>query len=849
MAVHPLFGAELFRDDFNQASLNTSAWGIGTWTLGRTQLGFTPQLTGGMARLRLDTYNPTNPGGSFKGTEIWTNAQYSRGTNGLEMEARVRVNTEPDGLVTSFFTYAARTQFSPPLADEIDFEHVSKTFNAAAAGSKPILLTTWNDYRTDGSNFGDPNVHNSASVVVGGLDLTQFNTYRIRWLGNRVEWYVNDKLVRTATQAVATDPQNVRLNFWAPGSDWPDAYSSAIAPTASAAANKTYLYDVDFVSIRDAYNPVSTTAANRVFTDHFKNGTPSNSDSVTGFWSTRNLGTGTVTETTADPLKLSVSGAGYPHAQVASAVRSEFNLFTAPLRITADGIDFATTTGSEGKSILRFVLSPQTLSSGSESEYTVEDALSLRIQADNSIAFGYKLDQANTNSEYNNLLLSTTLSGPVRRFTLTVNAAVYTLAIEHETSSTDGTRVVDTFTGNLNLSLSKWRTGTASPATGNSAMFIQGQFNNSLASESMTAMVDSLSVDAVKSSWAADANGTWSATGSWSVPDGVPNFSGANVVLGSVLSVPRTVAVDGAVTAGVLQFNSAKAYTLSGAGRLTMRTPASGANIDVLAGSHVIAVPLTLSANTTVTVTGGSVLTVGSVSADAGVSLIAAGPGRLEAGNLAVDTVSVTGGTLRILANGGATGLSVVKSLSIAAGNGALLDLVDNHLIVRQGSETALRQLVATWYAGGARNGGGIGSSLATAGSYGMVAVFPNEIYPGGPAYFTTYDGTSVASGDVIVRYTYGGDVNLDGMLDGRDLKAVMEGLVTGQSGWAHGDVNYDGRVTAEDVQWVMNALQAHLPPLGNGTDASPGGTAQVPEVSGWCMAGLLLIPAGRRRR
>jgi len=163
---------DIVRDEFNGGSLNGSIWNIGTWSLGRTQLGFTPQITSGMGRLRLDTYNPSNPGGSFKGTEIWTNAQYTRGTNGIEMEARVRVNALPSGLVTSFFTYGARTQFTPPLADEIDFEHVSKTMNAAPAGSKPILLTTWNDYKTDGSNFGDPNVHSSQSVVVPGWTQT-----------------------------------------------------------------------------------------------------------------------------------------------------------------------------------------------------------------------------------------------------------------------------------------------------------------------------------------------------------------------------------------------------------------------------------------------------------------------------------------------------------------------------------------------------------------------------------------------------------------------------------------------------------------------------------------------------
>src|SRR5436309_8629643 len=91
--------ADLLRDDFDAASLNTTNWSIGTWQLGRTQLGFTPALTGGMARLREDTYNPSNPGGTFKGTEILSNQNFTRGS-GLEYEARVRVNPLPSGLVT-----------------------------------------------------------------------------------------------------------------------------------------------------------------------------------------------------------------------------------------------------------------------------------------------------------------------------------------------------------------------------------------------------------------------------------------------------------------------------------------------------------------------------------------------------------------------------------------------------------------------------------------------------------------------------------------------------------------------------------------------------------------------------
>jgi len=94
---------EVFRDDFAGSSLDTSNWNIGTWQLGRTRLNFTPQVTAGMVRLRHDTYNPANPGGSFRGSEIWSDRRFDRG-GGLEFEARVRTPVLPSGLVTSFFT-------------------------------------------------------------------------------------------------------------------------------------------------------------------------------------------------------------------------------------------------------------------------------------------------------------------------------------------------------------------------------------------------------------------------------------------------------------------------------------------------------------------------------------------------------------------------------------------------------------------------------------------------------------------------------------------------------------------------------------------------------------------------
>ena len=827
------------RDDFSGSSLNTSVWDIGTWWLGRTQLGFTPQVTNGMARLRLDTFNPSMPGSSFRGSEIWTRTQYTRGTDGLEMEARVRVNNIPSGLVTSFFTYGARTNFNPPLADEIDFEHVSKTHNAAPAGSKPILLTTWNDFRTDGSNFWDPNVHNSQSVVVPGLDLTQFQTYRMRWLGNRVEWYVNGRLVRSTSQAVATDPMNVRLNFWAAGADWPAAYEAALVPATSSATNTSYLYDVDFVAIRTAYKPVSATGTNRVFTDRFKNASVSNSDSTTGFWTQRNTGGGSVTEASGSPLRLTASGAGFPHAQVASGVRSEFNFFTAPLRLTADGIDLQSSSNSHGKSILRFVLSSQSPGTGNDSEYTAEDVLSLRLQGDQRITLGYKLDQTNTNSEFSNLLLNTTVSGPVRRFVMTFSPLAYSLSVEHETSLTDGTRTTSNFSGTLNIPLSQWKLLSAGAATGASSLILQSQLNDATASETMTASVDSLAIDAVKSRWNVNSGGTWSASGggsaNWSA-DGVPNFSGANALFPAVITSPRSITIDGTVTAGVVQFDSPQSYTITN-GTLKLGSPANVAQLTVSSGSHSIGTPIMTMNDLSVSIAGGSSLSAGAIVGET--VLTKTGTGSLTMTSFDVAGISVTAGQVRM------TGVAVSRTEGMALTAGTILDMGTTDLLIDYTGASPIAQVL-----------GYLASGQLTAQTDLLGLPTTLAISEASDLGFADFRGLSVDDSAVLVKFTYVGDANLDGQVDALDYERVDLAIGnSGVMGTGAGDLNNDQRVDALDYEQIDLNIGNGVGGDGSGGLATllggPAGqmaTVFIPEPTG-AVAGLLGAGAMARRR
>jgi beta-glucanase (GH16 family) len=257
--VDPAHAQVLFRDDFNTSSLNTSNWSVGNWTFGgnRAWFGTTPALANGMATLKLDTYNPEHPG-YFRGTEIYSKQAFALPATGLEIEARVRTNMTTRGAVTSIFTYSQ----VPPnnYAHEIDFEFLT---NQIPSGK--VLSTSWKDWGAPGSAYNDGIHHRSndiggAGQSVPGLDPTQFNTFKIRWLPNSTEWYVNGTLLSAWPDAHPTAPMPVRFNFWAPDAGWTAAFDSGLQPVLSAGLNQSFAYDVDYVQVSVVPVPEPTSA-------------------------------------------------------------------------------------------------------------------------------------------------------------------------------------------------------------------------------------------------------------------------------------------------------------------------------------------------------------------------------------------------------------------------------------------------------------------------------------------------------------------------------------------------------------------------------------------------------------
>lgn len=235
----------LFRDDFNAKILDAKLWRTANWNLGRTRFGLVPKIEKGIVLLEHRTFDPTAPGKQFLGTEIYTEKSFERG-NGIEIEARVRGKNLPEGLVASLFTYSTVNK----LSDEIDFEFLTTEISKATRGSIPILLTNWNNWDEKTEAYGDQIHHSSETVNVKGLDLTQFNTFTIRWLPDQTVWLVNNKVVRSSKNAVPDAPSPIRLNFWAALPAWKEAYSANYMPVDKESKSSTAVYELDYLEVR-----------------------------------------------------------------------------------------------------------------------------------------------------------------------------------------------------------------------------------------------------------------------------------------------------------------------------------------------------------------------------------------------------------------------------------------------------------------------------------------------------------------------------------------------------------------------------------------------------------------------
>jgi hypothetical protein len=252
---------ELFRDDFEGNEIDPVRWTCleQHWAQGQTWFVGCPDVSGGIATFEHHTYNPLDPGNSCVSQSIRSNILLSRNDHGLEVEARMRLRPETVGcgLVAAFFLYMQEEVAGHTESDEIDFEFLSNSIVwPPGCGGHRVFVVTYDDFW---GQWGHPCYHYEGYPLVPGLNLTEFNVFKIRWCGDRINWYWDptpgsgaddDVLIYTAISALADQPMNLYFNFWAATEIWPAAWCPDTVPVNEPALDSVYYYDVDYVVVR-----------------------------------------------------------------------------------------------------------------------------------------------------------------------------------------------------------------------------------------------------------------------------------------------------------------------------------------------------------------------------------------------------------------------------------------------------------------------------------------------------------------------------------------------------------------------------------------------------------------------
>ncbi|MGA2496150.1 MAG: cohesin domain-containing protein [Tepidisphaeraceae bacterium] len=194
-----------------------------------------------------------------------------------------------------------------------------------------------------------------------------------------------------------------------------------------------------------------------------------------------------------------------------------------------------------------------------------------------------------------------------------------------------------------------------------------------------------------------------------------------------------------------------------------------------------------------------------------GAVVIDAGRPALDVGSAVVSQVtSGSFGTISIEVGGrlsvAAGGANLLEIASLVINPGGILDLTDNDLVLTNSDATSFATICQYL------SDGRIITSVSEPepGHFATLAPVDNQLL-----HLQAWNGTTINDGtnfsQVIIKHTWFGDTNLDGMVTAADYVNVIADQ--GQPGqWILGDLNGDGMVTPDDLAVVSSNLGAGLP-------------------------------------
>jgi hypothetical protein len=287
-------------------------------------------------------------------------------------------------------------------------------------------------------------------------------------------------------------------------------------------------------------------------------------------------------------------------------------------------------------------------------------------------------------------------------------------------------------------------------------------------------------------------------------------------------------------------------WTLGGSGSLTL---AFGGLQSAGSGWNDVNVPLTLLAGTTCTVETGNTLALAWALDAGGCALTKDGPGTLRLpgmtnlGRLDVQagTVCLTGGGTLALP-GGAFAMAAGGTLDLTTGN-----LVVDYDAAGPNPYDDVEAWVASGYNGGGWNGAGIASSTAAGDGLPTALAVADNVGLG----LASLEGEPLDGTEVLVKFTWAGDANLDGAVTGLDVNQLIVSFSTPPADprWVDADFNYDGAITALDVNELIQGYNGQGTPLGDGPAAPGGIPTPEPATLALAAAGAAVLLARRRHR
>jgi autotransporter-associated beta strand protein len=220
----------------------------------------------------------------------------------------------------------------------------------------------------------------------------------------------------------------------------------------------------------------------------------------------------------------------------------------------------------------------------------------------------------------------------------------------------------------------------------------------------------------------------------------------------------------------------------------------------------------------------------GTITGAGSVTKTGSGTVTLSALNLYTGGTTVSNGTL-ILADADASGggainvadgalaqaqAGLTKAMRVTTLNtntSGKFDLTDNSLVIHNMTVAQVQaEIVKAFNAGQWNGNGGLTSSTAATASPAITAI---GFASNGVLNRTEFKGVNgLTANDVLVKYTYYGDSDLNGATTLDDYTLFLNGYQTAGTTWVQGDYDYNGLVTLDDFTLFLAGYQQQGGPL-----------------------------------